>query len=158
MGDLLSGNIGKTLKIMAIICGVIGLLETALGVFGLLLLLVDDDFLIATGILLASGISLCGSSLWMYGFAQAIDDIHAMREKYVDDERNQFEKTVSSAGTSATVAPLLGQAKVRDVSPKVRDASYDAQVLKAGGWKCKCGRVHASYVGSCACGTGKDEV
>ena len=32
------------------------------------------------------------------------------------------------------------------------------ELLESGGWECKCGRVHPSYVGTCACGTTRDEM
>lgn len=32
------------------------------------------------------------------------------------------------------------------------------ELLERGGWECKCGRVHPSYVGTCACGTTRDEM
>ena len=35
------------------------------------------------------------------------------------------------------------------------DDEHDAQLLRNGGWKCICGRVHAAYVSSCACGRNK---
>lgn len=36
--------------------------------------------------------------------------------------------------------------------------TYDERLLKAGGWKCSCGKVQASYVTSCSCGKSKHEV
>lgn len=36
--------------------------------------------------------------------------------------------------------------------------NYNEQFLAKGGWKCSCGRVHASYVFSCSCGMSKSEV
>ena len=38
------------------------------------------------------------------------------------------------------------------------DKVHNEQILAAGGWKCSCGRVHASYVSSCSCGKSKSEV
>ena len=38
------------------------------------------------------------------------------------------------------------------------DMVHNEQVLAAGGWKCSCGRVNASYVSSCSCGKSKSEV
>lgn len=38
------------------------------------------------------------------------------------------------------------------------DKVRNEQLLAAGGWKCSCGRVHASYVSSCSCGKSKGEV
>ena len=35
---------------------------------------------------------------------------------------------------------------------------YNEQILTNGGWKCSCGRVHASYVSSCSCGKSKSDV
>ena len=38
------------------------------------------------------------------------------------------------------------------------DKVHNENILAAGGWKCICGRVHASYVSSCSCGKSKSEV
>jgi hypothetical protein len=35
------------------------------------------------------------------------------------------------------------------------DDEHDADLLNNGGWRCACGRVHASYVSSCSCGRNK---
>lgn len=35
------------------------------------------------------------------------------------------------------------------------DLEYETQILKAGGWRCACGRVHAAYISSCSCGRNK---
>jgi hypothetical protein len=35
------------------------------------------------------------------------------------------------------------------------DRKHENQLLSAGGWKCACGKVNASYVSSCACGRSK---
>ena len=32
------------------------------------------------------------------------------------------------------------------------------ELLEKGGWECKCGRINPSYVGTCACGTTRDEM
>ena len=32
------------------------------------------------------------------------------------------------------------------------------ELLKKGGWECRCGKVNPSYVGTCACGTTRDEM
>ena len=81
MEEKLYGNVGKTLRRAAVLCGVIGLIIVGFGVLGLLTLFFDDDYLSQTIILLVSGLALYGSSLWMYGFAQIVDDVHAMRAK-----------------------------------------------------------------------------
>ena len=36
-----------------------------------------------------------------------------------------------------------------------RDEAHNQQLLRSGGWRCQCGRVHASYVSSCSCGSSK---
>lgn len=36
-----------------------------------------------------------------------------------------------------------------------RDEAHNQQLLASGGWRCQCGRVHASYVSSCSCGSNK---
>ncbi len=36
-----------------------------------------------------------------------------------------------------------------------QDEAHNDHLLRAGGWKCACGRVNAAYVSSCACGRNK---
>ena len=38
------------------------------------------------------------------------------------------------------------------------DEVRNEQTLAEGGWKCTCGKVHASYVSSCVCGTNKRQI
>lgn len=52
---------------------------------------------------------------------------------------------------------------VASAKPQVYDyTTYSSksadQHLAAGGWKCTCGKVHASYVSSCSCGKDKRDV
>ena len=35
---------------------------------------------------------------------------------------------------------------------------HNDQLLANGGWKCSCGRMHASYISTCSCGRSKHEV
>jgi hypothetical protein len=37
----------------------------------------------------------------------------------------------------------------------VRDLSHENRLLREGGWKCGCGKVHPAYVFSCSCGRNK---
>lgn len=38
------------------------------------------------------------------------------------------------------------------------DQANNEKTLSEGGWKCTCGKVHATYVSSCACGANKRQV
>jgi hypothetical protein len=37
----------------------------------------------------------------------------------------------------------------------MRDSSHENRLLREGGWKCGCGKVHPAYVFSCSCGRNK---
>ena len=41
---------------------------------------------------------------------------------------------------------------------KSQEEERKRQLLQKTGWKCTCGNLNATYVGTCACGKRKDEV
>jgi hypothetical protein len=43
-------------------------------------------------------------------------------------------------------------------APKWMETEPNKELLKKGGWECKCGRINASYTGTCACGRKKNEL
>ncbi len=49
------------------------------------------------------------------------------------------------------------QAKVFGPAP-VNPEAHNQRLIASGGWKCRCGRVNADYVSTCACGKGRHEV
>ena len=139
MEEKLYGDIGKSLRSTAVFCGVIGLIAVALGVLGLITLLFDDDTLPQTIILLVSGLALYGSSLWMYGFAQVVDDIHVMRLQ----GKNVVGETTSTknldARFDAPKADYLKNMAMKTPNNTTKRCPYCGDIVKAG--RCEmCGK------------------
>ena len=71
--NLLYSNVGKKIKTLALITGLIGMLAVVVGLF---LLLIGDDLLIVGPIIAGSGLVLWVSTWPLYAFGQITDDIH----------------------------------------------------------------------------------
>ena len=75
--NLLYSNVGKKIKTLALITGIIGILAVVVGLF---LLLTgfggEDDLLIVGPIIAGSGLVLWVSTWPLYAFGQITDDVH----------------------------------------------------------------------------------
>ena len=75
--NLLYSNVGKKIKMLALITGIIGMLAV---IVGLILLLVgcggEDDLLIVGPIVAGSGLVLWVSTWPLYAFGQITEDVH----------------------------------------------------------------------------------
>ena len=94
-----------------------------------------------------------------------LDDVPIWLIKRVK-ERNQEQyyassgrKTISKNGVDIDSYPSYYGCNydpaAQGITVTPEDDEHDAGLLSNGGWRCACGRVHASYVSSCSCGRNK---
>lgn len=139
MEEKLYGDIGKTLRSAAVFCGVTGLIAVALGALGLLTLLFDDDFVIPSIVLLVSGAALFGSSLWMYGFAQIVDDIHAIRRQGINVGGKTTTTKTSDTRFDMPPKDYLKNAATKTSNNTTKRCPYCGDIVKLG--RCEmCGK------------------
>ncbi len=142
-------NIGKNLKGIASIVGVIGMLICAIGVI-VFFSEIGEGFEAAFYNALAfiiSGAVILISSWPLYAFGDITENVDKMRRKICGDDE------LYDIGGGATYTKEYTQ-------DKAISAPYVNRTATATGtneWKCsQCGRVNPNYVGTCGCGNSKN--
>ncbi|MBE6942240.1 MAG: hypothetical protein E7455_08170 [Ruminococcaceae bacterium] len=148
-------KIGYAVSILwAVIILIAGIAADNVGVFVLTLFL--------AGVVGALGCfaSWC-SGLWLYAYGEITDRIINIDEKMTaenlpEEKKPLFATPVSQRGCYCETCGAKNAAGARYCV--ACSAELDGVKVPAGGWKCTCGRVNASYVSTCACGVNRREI
>ena len=69
------------------------------------------------------------SAIMIFGFGRLVEDVHSMREDQAEE--------------------------IASVRQNIDNDKNEKKLMDNGGWKCRCGKVNASYISSCSCGASK---
>lgn len=131
-------NIGGKIKFLAKVIAILGAFLSI--VFGIALMLWDEDFLLTGLLIVVLGDIVSWILTWfLYGYGQLIEHTEKMSrylQKMCGEVPGTYSGSASSVGVNAS-----GTAAPRSTPNS---------------WKCTCGRVNPPYQTSCVCGGHKN--
>ena len=143
-------NIGKKIKILAkVVCwlGITASGITAIRIWGKSNWF-QNTFLNGLTVLVLGCLAAWAGSFLMYGFGELLERTVSI------DTILRKANGMEDPGEQDPGKPESFLLRMADITTEAREN----RILKNGGWKCTCGRIHYSHVNSCECGKQRKDV